>query len=230
MISRKEKIQNISLLIAWLGLVFSTAPFLGKKIANNISTPIQWDICGNGYIMKLNICVPDAHEIPTEPRAYIDYVIKNGIWYWTWRDYIIFTPHMPQPSIQSKFWWVNNDEILKYIADYSKEHTFDLPDWVNGWYIMFTTKKELWAWIYDNLFLAIGEMNKWVIKKNESLSPYNPNEYLYDLTSIPQVSDISKRSYITNILNFVVKWKLSVTWVVWEQWNEVEKITIVFKK
>ncbi|MCX6823550.1 MAG: hypothetical protein NT085_00275 [candidate division SR1 bacterium] len=178
--------------------------------------------CDKWYKIDGNKCISN---IPTEPRAYIDFMLQNGS---GGEDYVIVEPAKPRPEISASTASENNKRIMNYIIKNVKNNTIKLPTGVVDGYIMFSTTKEIGK--ENDLFLVISDANKGMVDKDKSLDPYSTNEYVYDINAIPQISSVSKRAFITNLLNNVVGNKISITGIVGEKGNRVEKITIVFKR
>jgi hypothetical protein len=156
-------------------------------------------------------------------RQYIDNILQVWI---SGFDYIRLYPIQPQPRILSKVWWENNSRMLEYIEQNKDNHTFNFPDWVKAWYILVKTKKQLWNWEYDNLFLAVDYQNKWVIDVSKSLESDEDNTYIFDFTKIPQITDKKKILFFTDITKFIVNGQLSLTAITWEDDNPVIEIII----
>ena len=152
-------------------------------------------------------------EVPSDPRGYIDYVIKQ------WLSYISIDPVIP-PIIRSSNKADNNAVMRNYVSTNSVQ--FNMGKRKTG-YVMFTTKRE----IPDNkdFFLAINGKIVWHIRKTDSLDVRNENEYIYSIQSIPLVEGAKKDLYDS------VKsdWSLIMTAFVGEKGNYVQNITIVFK-
>lgn len=180
-------------------------------------------VCDKRYKKEGSSCVIN---IPSEPRKYIDYMMTNGV---TWEDFVIITP-VDWLNITSPSSDVNNERMYDYLYSNQKEHQVSIPNWVKEWYIMITTKEEIWYWANDKLFLWVDEKITGIVDRSKSYTPYAPNEYIFDMTSVPQLTNWWQRSYITNILNYANNGKVSVVWIVSPSWNSVEKITIVFKQ
>lgn len=204
------------------GVAYLAARFFGsvEKEDNNLPVHNTWLDFTTTWVEQgvLTWWVFTWSLMPKSPRGYVDYTLKN----WkAWEDFVVIVPDQ-QPIIRSSEKEENNEVMFTYL--WENVSKVKVPDWVTGWYIMFTTKHE----ISDNrdLFLWIDWLSKGAIYKNRSLDVYNMNEYLYDLTSVP----LAEFPYAPNLLKeFVRDWYLYISSFVWERWNSVEKITIVFK-
>ena len=177
--------------------------------------------CMEWYIIQENSC---TIEIPKNPREYIDYIMEK---WQLGKDYEVIIPEKPWPQITSQYANINSQSIIDYIVKHQTKHTRTIPAWITNWYIMFVTTKEINK--DRKLFLWLRDANRWTINKTESLDRYWPNEYVYNMRSIPQLSDSWLQPFTTNLFRELQNRKLSVIWVVWESNNRVEKIVIVRK-
>lgn len=152
--------------------------------------------------------------IPTDPRWYIDYVLKK----WTaWKDFFIINP-APQPVIHGETSAENNDILFPYVYKYRYRVSLSKNDW---WYIMITLNKNLQK--DRKVFLAINWASKWALDKNLSKAVYDEKEFLYDMKDVPAWW------YHINLFDYVKNQYLEIWGFVGEVWNWIQKITIVLK-
>lgn len=156
-------------------------------------------------------------EPPSDPRAYLDYIIEYGTW---WIDYISKSP-INQPNMSSKAWSENTARMHDYL--YKNRIKFDIPTKDKQWYIMFVTSKPVSN--ISNIFLGVDGSTIWRLNKKASLSVENQDEFLYKLD---EVSLIWNNDYH---FSKDLSWKsnIYINAVVWESSNKVEKIIIFFR-
>jgi hypothetical protein len=156
-------------------------------------------------------------EPPSEPRLYLDYIIKYWVW---WEDYIAISP-TNQPNMNSKAGSENTERMHNYL--YSNKIKFSLPDTNKEWYIMFVTSKSVSN--ISNIFIWLDGLTIWRLDKKQSLIVENKNEFLYKLNEISLIGNNNYR-FSKNL-----SWKrnININAVVGESNNKIEKIIIFFQ-
>lgn len=156
-------------------------------------------------------------EPPSDPKSYLDYIIK----YWTWwLDYIAISP-TNQPNMSSHAWSENTKRMHTYIHE--NRIKFDIPITDKQWYIMFITSNPISN--ISNIFLWIDGITIWWLNKKESLSSDSKKEFLYKLN---EISLIGNNNYHFS-KNLSWKPNIYINAVIWESNNKIEKIIIFFK-